>query len=282
MGQRSQAERVASIYQEFLQRRTWKQADLLLAAFAGGARLRLSALWLTGFCQPQFSPRHMGLHRPSCAVAVFLLVAGAGCGARTGLGIDDHFFVVEDGSTSARDDSGAGTVVDGGGALDSEGGRSAGAPLLGDSAPGCDFGSVVSNVFGQVVYFNAGNPVPAARYRVTYVDGCMKYSTAQDWAVHAYGPGSAAGNDAFWVVDNTLSQIVMPPGTVGFLVGAGGFASFDDCVVANSALAPVEFDFAGGMIGIWLRDSPYGDNVPGQNGRSPTWKLSTAGCPGGG
>jgi hypothetical protein len=35
----------------------------------------------------------------------------------------------------------------------------------------------------------------------------------------------------------------------------------------------VEFDFDGGPLGVWLNDTPYLDNVAGDNGRNPAWSL---------
>jgi hypothetical protein len=39
-------------------------------------------------------------------------------------------------------------------------------------------------------------------------------------------------------------------------------------------LPPIEFDFEGGPLGIWLADSNYGDNLSGVGGRNPSWKLT--------
>jgi hypothetical protein len=152
------------------------------------------------------------------------------------------------------------------------------AKLFESPAATCDFGSVVGDVFGRPVDFDDGRDVPAGRYRVTYVDGCMKYSGTEDWTVHASGL-TGPGHAYFWIVGGvTRDKIAAPPGTVGVKAGAGGFASFDACVAANRSLAPIEFDFAGGKIGIWLEDSPYGDNLPGRGGRNPQWRLTSANC----
>ncbi len=140
----------------------------------------------------------------------------------------------------------------------------------------CDFGTVVSDISGNVVSWNGGAALPAGHYRVTYVDGCMKYSTAQDWSVNAYAGN--AGPDEFWIVSgSSQNRIVSPPGTIGFVVSSGGFATFDECVQANEASEPLTFDFAGGPLGVWLADSPYTDNVAGKDNRNPTWRLSS--CP---
>ncbi|MBL8921460.1 MAG: hypothetical protein JNJ54_21550 [Myxococcaceae bacterium] len=148
--------------------------------------------------------------------------------------------------------------------------------------PACDFGTARStattstlDLFGQTVFFNNGAALPAGRYSLRYTDGCMKYASDQGWTIHAY----ADGRSAWWLVGATPSStIVMPPGTVGFAAGSGAFSAFTDCVVANRALATKEFDFAGGVLGIWLRDMPYADNIVGEGGRNPSWQLTTVGC----
>jgi hypothetical protein len=55
------------------------------------------------------------------------------------------------------------------------------------------------------------------------------------------------------------------------VLGAG------DCVAANLALEPVELEFAGGRLGVWLQDSPYSDNLAGVDGRNPSWSLTLLG-----
>jgi hypothetical protein len=138
----------------------------------------------------------------------------------------------------------------------------------------CDFGTIVSDPFGGAVLWNGGAPLPAGHYRVTYVDGCMKYGPSQGWSVNAY----ANGPDTLFVVTSGDVTIAPAPGTVGFFLGQGGFASFDDCVKTNLAEdAPLAFDFAGGVLGLHLADGPYGDNVAGESGRNPTYRLSS--CP---
>ena len=144
-----------------------------------------------------------------------------------------------------------------------------------DAAAPCDYGTIVSDVSGAPVLWNGGAPVPAGRYRVTYVDGCMKYSSSQNWTVNAYGNGPST----LWIVGDG-SRIAPVPGTTGFTNGEG-FATFDACVTANLANdGALQFDFAGGTLGLELEDDPYTDNVPGENGRSPTYRLTcTSGGP---
>jgi hypothetical protein len=153
-----------------------------------------------------------------------------------------------------------------------------------DDCPACNPEGVVAtfdtsqstDLTGQIIYFDNANSLPKGHYRITYIDGCMRYSAGQDWAVNAYTDGSAG----FWLVGATSSdRFVMPPGTFGvqgspLVQGKGGFTNFDACVLANLALPPAEFDFPGGKIGVWLNDTHYGDNVNGPNGRNPKWQLT--------
>jgi hypothetical protein len=144
----------------------------------------------------------------------------------------------------------------------------------------CEIGAAQSpaapgtlDLFGQIAYFGSGQVLPAGRYRVSYVDGCMKYSSAQDWAIHAYADGSIA----WWLGKTSGDKLVMLPGTIGIYEGQGGYSEFNACVAANQPLQPVEFDFEGGVLGIWLADSNYGDNLSGVDGRNPSWKLTLLG-----
>jgi hypothetical protein len=143
----------------------------------------------------------------------------------------------------------------------------------------CSFGSAASiatsanlNLFGQIVYYEDGGAFPSGRYRARYADGCMKYDYLQGWTVQGDGPDAAGG---FWFVGATTTDLIAkPPGTVGVFAGAGAYSTFDDCVDANLSLdQPLEFDFDGGPIGVWLDDNPYLDNVAGDNGRNPAWNL---------
>jgi hypothetical protein len=180
----------------------------------------------------------------------------------------------------------------GGAVSDAGAGALGGGPEAGASAAGaggeagaasCELGEVSSagtnqnlNLFGTVVYFADGDALPAGRYRITFVDGCMKYSSAQDWTIHAY---ASAEPDGWWFVgDTTAQKIVVPPGTVGYAVANGAYATFDACVSANLALPPKEFDFAGGKLGVWLQDDNYGDNLAGVDDRNPKWKLTLLGA----
>lgn len=217
----------------------------------------------------------MGRTRALAGIAVIFL---AGCGGGPKFGDDGG------GPDATASDA---TVGDAG----------ADGPTFGDAGLGdadldasCGLGSAGSfatqsslDLFGQTVFFADGGALPAGHYRVTYVDGCMKYSAPQDWSVNAYAEDG--GSDHWWLVNGPggqagTTEILMPPGTVGFLVDAGGYATFTDCVNANLQLdQPRDFDFDGGQLGLWLGDSPYSDNVAGDNGRNPKWSLTLVGQP---
>jgi hypothetical protein len=213
------------------------------------------------------------------------------CGARTGLDLD---LPAEDAAApslspdasddAARDDSGLDDVsvpsddaVPADDAVPSDDAALPTDDAGGDAAP-CDYGTLVGDVFGQVTYFAGGLALPAGRYQLAYVDGCMMYSgsSTQGWTVNAYA--QISGTDEWYVVgaSGTPSGYPEPPGTVGYVVGQGAYADFDACVAASLVYPPVTFDFPGGPMGLWLSDSPYTDNVPGVDGRSPTWRLTCA------
>jgi hypothetical protein len=211
-----------------------------------------------------------------CLGALLFAWATAACGSRTGLldapvplnvGSWPDASALRDGG---EDGSNEGGSDDSGAGVDA----SADAPI--DAPAPCATGTVVGDVFGQTVDFANGAALPAGRYRVTYVDGCMKYSSSQGWTVNAYSLGAGTPDHWWFVAGGQPVTDVIPPGTVGYLPGAGAYGSFDACVQASLALPPVELTITGGPLGVWLQDDPYGDNVPGPNGRSPTWKIECA------
>jgi hypothetical protein len=207
---------------------------------------------------------HM-LRRTRVVSGVLLLAA---CGSRTGL-------LAQAAVDASLPPPEAGPVVDA--SPDADGGADAPADAVAEVAPPCTLGRITGNVFGQTAYFANGQSIPPGRHLVRYVDGCMKYSAAQDWSVNAYALGDPAGSDHWWfIAAGKQLPDVIPPGTVGYLAGQGGYASFDDCVQANLALPPVELTLSGATLAVWLQDSPYTDNVDGPGGRSPTWSLECA------
>jgi hypothetical protein len=173
----------------------------------------------------------------------------------------------------------------------------AGAPIVPDAS--CADGSATTvpglpetlalDTTGPVRYFAGGASLPAGRYRVEYVDGCMSYGpiAAWGWAIHT---GMVPGNywltgmpysgDCVLVGANSSNVVAVLPGTTN---PPPGLATYQACVDANHAMdAPLDFDFAGGPLGMLVEDGlPY-DDVGGQGdgGVTPTWKLSPVGvCP---
>jgi hypothetical protein len=152
-----------------------------------------------------------------------------------------------------------------------------------DAEPGeCDLGTATNSAavadptrFAAVVPFAGGADLPAGSYRIEYVDGCHKYAPTAWWSVHA----RATGDASWWLVDAASgAELVMLPGTVGLLPGTGGpgdngFELFADCVAANLALDPIVYDHGGGALGIHLSDIDYRDNLSGEDGRNPAWRL---------
>jgi hypothetical protein len=196
-----------------------------------------------------------------------------------------------------------GTTHADGGASGGDGGRTdAGLVSVADAGPGeprdagpgteihddggvhCDFGSAQNqatagtlNLFGEIVYFADRLEFPPGTYRVVYEDGCMKYASSQAWTIHAYA--NAGFDHRWWIVGETTSdRKVKTPGTTGIFVGAGGYETFAECVAANLSLsAPVTFEHSGGKLGVWLHDSNYPDNVAGEDGRNPRYRLERLG-----
>ena len=132
------------------------------------------------------------------------------------------------------------------------------------------------NLFGATVYYDDGGALPPGHYRIAYVDGCMQYGQGQNWTCN----GARWLNDGWYLVGSTTDDHVLEAPCTWWqspLSTDGTFATFDDCVDANTAVPPVDFDFDfdGGPLGLWLSDYPYDDNTPGVNGRNPKWQLTS-------
>jgi hypothetical protein len=127
----------------------------------------------------------------------------------------------------------------------------------GDTAVGDPLG-------GMVTYFRQGAVVPAGRYRVSYLDGCMRFGEPVGWTIQNQLPVSW-----FLVLDTAANVVGTLPGVTGL-----GYENFDDCVVESLRSPPLEVDFAGGKLGVVMVDFPLTDNIEGLNGRNPTWCLT--------
>ena len=152
----------------------------------------------------------------------------------------------------------------------------------------CELAPAVADELGNVGLFNGGADVPAGTYKINYVEGCIMYSGGQNWTVHAYEP-SANGTPAyasFVLVGETSADVKMaalPPQAWMFGPnGNNGVADFAGCVAAQKAASTaIEYAHAGGKLGVYVNDSPYGDNVAGEGGKNPKWsiRMKTAACP---
>lgn len=153
--------------------------------------------------------------------------------------------------------------------------------------PLCDLGTVIGDELGLVRMFKDGADIPAGTYRVTYVQGCIKYGGDQNWTVHAYEPNSdGTAALATWALvgadKNDIKAAALPGWHLYGVGGTGGWVSFADCVAANQATTAIEYSHAGGPLGVWLSDTPYPDNLPGEDQHNPEWHLlhiDTAVCP---
>lgn len=143
---------------------------------------------------------------------------------------------------------------------------------------------------GSVRWFANGAPLPAGRYRIEYIDGCVRYlssvfpdqSDLCGYTIHATTSDDAMGLGAFWLIAADLTLVTMPPGTSGVLIGSGSsdlygaYATYEQCVEANCGMAAREFQFSGGVLALSNSAIPPPESVaeflPGQ--RAPTFRLS--------
>jgi hypothetical protein len=137
---------------------------------------------------------------------------------------------------------------------------------------------ITVKLIDQQQYFAGGADLPAGRYRLTYLDGCFNYGipvATYGWTVHA---SKAAGFGCALIGANGMT-LIPTPGTEGLTVDAGAFETYAKCVAANCNQAPLDFDFAGGKLGVARNggtalaefDDSDGSDV---GGRGPTFRLS--------
>jgi len=114
---------------------------------------------------------------------------------------------------------------------------------------------------GQVKYINGGASLPAGDYVAIFDRGCMQFSSGAKWTV---SEGTTGTYQWYLVGQQTSLRIAELPGT------KSRFDTFLECQTANKQLV-AQFHHNGGKIGVWLKDSPYNDNVAGQY--PPTWVI---------
>jgi hypothetical protein len=114
--------------------------------------------------------------------------------------------------------------------------------------------------YAPVKYFAGGAALPQGRYRAEYVDGCFTCCVTL--------------LDAFVVIrGDRATRVANLPGGVTVDIGVPPVAQ---CPPPGAPFPPVDFDFAGGPLGVWLSDGVAADNTngDGKGGRSPTWRLT--------
>ncbi len=141
------------------------------------------------------------------------------------------------------------------------------------------------DVTGPVRYFAGGASLPAGKYRVEYADGCVTYGpnlsySTWGWTIHA---GMVPGN--FWLAGTYGGHCVLVGSTTNDVVGVlpgttnppPGIDTYANCVAANKSMdQPLDFDFQGGPLGLFIEDTMPADNTggPAPDGVTPTWKLT--------
>jgi hypothetical protein len=142
---------------------------------------------------------------------------------------------------------------------------------------------------GSTHYVANGASLPAGRYRAQWVDGCMRWAyggPAFGWDVNDPPPGVFGGPVSMdpgfcLLVDAQGAFVSALPGLMGTAADSGTM-DYPSCIAANQGVAPVDFDFAGGKLGVIANDLAAGDNTTGESagGVSPTWRITyLSACP---
>jgi hypothetical protein len=165
----------------------------------------------------------------------------------------------------------------------------AGAPPC-DSAVTIGPSTVEVDPTGSTHYVGSGGAsLPAGRYRAQWIDGCMKWAyggPSFGWDVNDPPPGVFGGPIAMdpgycLLVDAQNAFVAALPGLTGSAADSGT-NDYPSCVAANEGIPSVDFDFAGGKLGVIANDLAAGDNTTGESagGVSPTWRITLlSACP---
>jgi len=146
---------------------------------------------------------------------------------------------------------------------------------------------------GLTDYFADGAVLPPGRYRIAYVDGCMRFDLSAlgadlgglfGWTIHTSVSDTTTGAGACWLIGDNDTLLQPTPGTQGLLIGlapypaGGAYASYGECVAGNCLLPADEFPFAGGKLGVRYGSgqtlTPVVVSGIGQGGRAPTFRLT--------
>jgi hypothetical protein len=160
-------------------------------------------------------------------------------------------------------------------------------------APAINPPTIEVDPIGSTRYVANGASLPPGRYRAQWTDGCMRWSVggpAFGWDVNDPPPGVYGGpvggiggpySGHCVLVDAQNAFVAALPGLTGSSADSGT-NDYPSCIAANQSDAPVDFDFAGGKLGVIANDLAAGDNTTGESagGVSPTWKITfLSGCP---
>ena len=155
-------------------------------------------------------------------------------------------------------------------------------------SPACDAAAIAPSTVevdptGSTHYVASGASLPAGRYRAQWIDGCMKWAyggPSFGWDVNDPPPGVFGGPVATdpgycLLVDAQNAFVAALPGLTGSAADSGA-SDYASCVAANAGIPAVDFDFAGGKLGVIANDLAAGDNTTGESagGVSPTWRIT--------
>lgn len=129
--------------------------------------------------------------------------------------------------------------------------------------PPCEdivFNTVTPYIFSSEIQWFSGDSsdFPEGLYEVRYVEGAMKYNGSFGWSVN------------YSVTAGFLVKYNDGANEVSAVVITGDFVNQAAAEAANAG-QKVQFTHTGGKIGIYLKDSPYNDNVEGDP--NPTFTL---------
>lgn len=146
----------------------------------------------------------------------------------------------------------------------------AGAPDASPCEPrdeGEELGELTPDIFSNdPSFFADGDDLPAGRYGVEWVDGCVRYDPLiYFWSVNG------SFNFEYWIIGGSTNELLHLAPVPEDLFGQ---ATFDECIALSAMAPPVAFDFAGGKLGMFNNDFKPDDNTPGEGGRNPTFKLT--------
>jgi hypothetical protein len=102
--------------------------------------------------------------------------------------------------------------------------------------------------------------VAPGNYRISYVNGALRYNANQGWRLNAHNTFPA-----YYVEYNDGAAEIAFPGTV---VEYGSQTQ----VEAANAGASIDIVHTGGSLGMYLHDGPIEDNVAGSP--NPTFRLT--------